>query len=66
MKPSYTKTKALMDKKGLRPADMSRETGLNLATTFTDWKSGKSSPKVEKLLPIARVWGVGVEELMEE
>lgn len=65
MKPSYNRVKALMDEKGIRPAELARETGMKSASTLTDWKNGKSAPKTDKLIMIAQYFKVPVESLME-
>lgn len=66
MKPSYEKFEALMNSKGVRPADVKTAIGLQSQSVFTDWKNKKSYPKVDKLILIARFFGVMVEDLMEE
>lgn len=38
----------LRDKRGARDADVSKATGIS-KSTFSDWKSGRSNPKNEKL-----------------
>lgn len=48
----YKKYCSLRDAKGLRDADVSRDTGI-ARSTFSDWKSGRSQPKSEKLQKIA-------------
>lgn len=50
----------LRDIKGVKDADVSKATGIT-KSTFTDWKSGRSSPKNEKLQKIADYFGVSVE-----
>ncbi len=66
MRPSYTKLEALMDAKGVKPADLTRELGFKSQSVFSDWKSGKSFPKIDKLVMIATYFGVAVEDLLEE
>lgn len=51
------------DQKGLKDADVARATGIN-KSTFSDWKSGRSKPKNEKLSKIADFLGVSVDYLM--
>ena len=57
----YAKYVELRDAKGFRDADVAKGTGIP-ASTFTDWKNGKSAPKLEKLLKIALFLGVSIEE----
>ena len=53
----------LRDEKGLKDADIVRETGIT-KSTFSDWKSGRSKPKQDKLQKIADYFGVSVDYLM--
>lgn len=53
----------LRDARGMRDADVSRETGIG-KSTFSDWKSGRSTPKNYKLEKIAKLFGVTVGELI--
>lgn len=52
----------LLTKKGLKPADVTRATGVS-STVFSEWKKGKSKPGTEKLIKIANFLGVSVEYL---
>ena len=52
----------LLEKKGLKAADVSRATGI-VASTFSDWKKGKSKPNTEKMIKIAEFLGVSVKYL---
>ena len=52
----------LLEKSGKRASDVSKATGIP-ASTFSDWKKGKSAPKAEKLQKIADFFGVTVEYL---
>ena len=42
---------------------VAKETGIS-ATTFTDWKNGRSTPKIDKLKRIADHFGVSLEYMM--
>ena len=42
---------------------VSKETGIS-ATTFTDWKNGRSTPKADKIKRIADYFGVSLEYMM--
>ena len=53
----------LLKEKGLRASDVSKATGIH-GSTFSDWKSGRSKPKQEKLQKIADYFGVSVDYLM--
>lgn len=53
----------LLEQSGKRTTDVSRATGIS-PTTFSDWKSGKSIPKQDKLQKIADYFGVTIKYLM--
>jgi len=44
---------------------VAKETGIS-NTTFSDWKRGKSKPKFEKLLILAKYFDVPVEYFAED
>lgn len=50
----------LRDKKGYKDADVAKATGIT-KSTFSDWKSGRSNPKNDKLQKIAAFLGVSVD-----
>lgn len=52
----------LRDAKKCKDADVAKATGIT-KSTFSDWKSGRSKPKGEKLRKIADYFGVSVEYL---
>lgn len=60
----YKKYVALRDEKGVTDYRVAMETGVT-KSTFTDWKSGRSAPKLDKLLAIAKYFGVPVEYFAE-
>lgn len=53
----------LLRQAGVTAYRVSKETGIG-ASTFSDWKRGRSTPKQEKLQKIADYFGVSVEYLM--
>lgn len=53
----------LRDAKGLKDADVARATGIT-KSTFSDWKSGRSVPKNEKLQKIADFLGVSLDAIV--
>lgn len=59
----YSIYQKLLDKKGLKNADVARATGIS-NMTLSDWKNGKSTPKQDKLMKIAEFLGVSLEYLM--
>lgn len=50
----------LRDSKGLTDYKVSLDTGIT-KSTFSDWKNGRSEPKLEKLSKIANYFGVTVD-----
>lgn len=61
----YTKYVELRDKAGVKDFTVSKKTGIP-SSTFSDWKKGKSKPKLEKLSKIAKFFGVSVEVFIEK
>ena len=53
----------LRDSKGVKDATVAKATGIN-QSTFTDWRTGRSVPKKEKLQKIADYFGVTLDYLM--
>lgn len=52
----------LRDERNLKDADVAKATGIT-KSTFSDWKSGRSNPKNEKLQKIADYFGVTIDYL---
>ena len=61
---SYQKFELLLKERGATVYRVSKETGIP-ASTFTDWKSGRSIPKAEKLMKIAAFFDVPLEYLLD-
>lgn len=61
----YKKYVALRDRKGVTDYRVSEDTGI-AKSTFTDWKNGRSKPKLGKLLILAKYFGVSVEYFAED
>lgn len=57
MKPKYELFARLLQECGCRPADVAKGTGIH-PTVFSDWKSGKSAPKQDKIQLIANFFCV--------
>lgn len=56
----YEIYKKLRDERGLSDYQVAVGTGI-VKSTFTDWRTGKSQPKLEKLIKIAKFLGVSVD-----
>lgn len=55
----------LRDDKGVTDYRVSEDTGIT-KSTFSDWKSGRSKPKADKLKILADYFGVGIEYFLED
>lgn len=53
----------LKEEKGVKDADVARETDIT-KSTFTDWKNGRSVPGSEKMKKIAEYFGVTVDYIL--
>lgn len=62
-KKLYERYAKYRDATGKKDADVSKLTRIG-KSTFSDWKSGRSAPKSEKMSKIADVLGVSVDELL--
>lgn len=60
----YVKYAELRDKRGLTDYRVSVDTDIP-KSTFSEWKSGRSKPKVDKLKVLADYFGVPLENLLE-
>ena len=61
----YEKYVMLRDKKGVTGYRVSEDTGIT-KSTFSDWKSGRSKPKLDKLQILADYFGVDIKYFLEE
>lgn len=60
----YEKYVRLRDERGLTDYRVSVETGIT-KSTFTDWKTGRSQPKLDKLQRLASYFDVEVAFFLE-
>ena len=60
----YERYVELRDKKAVTDYRVSEDTGIS-RSTFTDWKNGRSQPKVDKLKILADYFGVSIEYFLE-
>lgn len=61
----YQKYVKLRDEKGVSDYRVSEDTGIT-KSTFTDWKSGRSQPKLDKLKILADYFGVSIEYFIND
>lgn len=60
----YDRYIKLLEEKGVKTSDVCRATGI-VASTFSDWKKGKSIPKQDKIKKIADYFNVSVDYLID-
>lgn len=60
----YRKFEQLVKARGISTYRVAKDIGL-APTVFSDWKSGKSKPKADKLKKIADYFGVTIEYFLE-
>ena len=60
----YEKFAELLEKNNKTASQVSRDTGI-AENIFSYWKSGRSKPKVDKLLTLARYFDVPLETFIE-
>ena len=61
----YEKFAELLEKNNKTAYQVSKETGIP-QSVLSDWKRGRSKPKVEKLKILADYFGVSIEYFLEE
>lgn len=61
----YEKYVKLRDEKHVTDYRVALDTGIT-RSTFADWKTGRSEPKIDKLKKIADYFGVPIEYFLEE
>lgn len=60
----FEKLDKLIKAKGITAYRLAKDLGF-APTVFSDWKSGKSMPKADKLVKIANYLGVTIEYFLE-
>lgn len=60
----YKKFALLLEKSNKTTYRVAKDTGMS-PTVFSDWKSGRSKPKVDKLKILADYFGVSIEYFLE-
>ena len=61
----YKKYAELRDKIGVTDYEVAKQTGIS-TSTLTNWKYGRYKPKFDKLLILAKYFGVPVEYFAED
>lgn len=60
----YYKFVKLVQKNGITPYRVAKDTGIS-QSSLSDWKTGRAKPKADKLLILAKYFGVTVEYFLE-
>ena len=60
----YYNFEKIIKEKGISPYRVSKDTGIPYAT-LSDWKNGKSKPKLDKLIKIAAYLKIELDELLK-
>ena len=61
----YEKFAELLDKNKKTAYQVSKDTGI-AQSVLSDWKTGRSKPKVDKLKVLADYFGVNIEYFLED
>lgn len=61
----YHKYETLCNERGVTSYRVAKDTGI-AQSTLSDWKSGISNPKLDKLKILAEYFGVSIEYFLEE
>lgn len=61
----YRKYEMLLKKYEITSYKVAKETGISTAT-LSDWKTGRSVPKIDKLKTLADYFGVPIEYFLED
>jgi len=59
----YNNFRRIITEKGITPYRVAKDTGVS-NTTLSDWKNGKSTPKLDKLIKISKYLGVDLKDLI--
>jgi repressor LexA len=60
----YKNFKKLLEERNISAYRVGKDTGI-AQSTLSDWKTGKSTPKLDKLITIANYFSVPIERLIE-
>lgn len=60
---AYENYAKLRDDRGLTDYRVAKETGIR-QTVFSEWKAGRSAPKIDKRKKLADFFGVSIEQLI--
>lgn len=61
----YATYAKMRDERNLKDADVAKATGI-FPSVFTDWKNGKSAPKIDKIIKIADLFQVSLDDFVRK
>lgn len=61
----YATYAKMRDARGMKDADVAKATGI-FPSVFTDWKNGKSTPKIDKIIKIADLFHVSLDDFVRK
>ncbi len=61
----YTKFVHLLQERGITPYKISKDTGIS-QSTLSDWKTGRATPKMDKIVILAHYFGVPIDYFVDE
>lgn len=61
----YDRFRQLIEREGVTPYRVAKDTGIP-QSTLSDWKAGRSTPKLKKLVKISNYFRVPVEYFIED
>lgn len=61
----YDAFRKLIEARNITPYRGSKDTGIS-QTTLPDWKTGRAKPKADKLLILAKYFGVTIDYFLKE
>ncbi len=61
---NYKKLEDILKQKGITPYRLAKEIGIS-NVVFSEWKRGKSQPKLDKLIKITEYLGITIDDLID-
>lgn len=61
----YATYAKMRDERNMKDADVAKATGI-FPSVFTDWKNGKSAPKIDKIIKIADLFQVSLDDFVRK
>lgn len=61
----YEKFKHLLEERNITAYEVAKKTGI-AASTISDWKNGRSTPKIDKIKILANYFGVSIEYFLDD